>query len=46
MNDACYFTLIVLLCVTVALVAVLSNRLTERLKVPVPVLVLVAARSR
>ncbi len=43
MNDAGHFALIVLLCAAVALVAVLSNRLTERLKVPVPVLVLVAS---
>lgn len=43
MNEARHFALIVLLTAAVGLVAVLSNRLTERLKVPVPLLVLVAA---
>ncbi len=35
MNEARHFALIVLLTAVVGLVAVLSNRLTERLKVPV-----------
>ena len=43
MDEARHFGLIVLLAAVVGLVAVLSNRLTERLKVPVPVLVLVGA---
>ncbi len=43
MNEARHFALIVLLSAAVVLVAVLSNRLTERLKVPVPLLVLVAS---
>ncbi len=43
MNEARHFALIVLLAAVVVLVAVLSNRLTERLKIPVPLLVLVAA---
>lgn len=43
MDDPRHFALIVLLVAAVGLVAVLSNRLTERLKVPVPLLVLVAA---
>ena len=43
MNEARHFALIVLLTAAVGLVAVLSNRLTERLRVPVPLLVLVAA---
>ncbi|MGH8860348.1 MAG: cation:proton antiporter [Jatrophihabitantaceae bacterium] len=45
MDQARHFALIVLLTAAVGLVAVLSNRLTERLKVPVPVLVLVAAAT-
>ena len=43
MNEARYFALVVLLTAAVGLVTVLSNRLTERLKIPVPLLVLVAA---
>jgi cell volume regulation protein A len=43
MNEARHFALVVLLTAAVGLVAVLSNRLTERLKVPVPLLVLVAS---
>lgn len=43
MTEARHFGLIVLLTALVGLVAVLSNRLTERLKVPVPLLVLVAS---
>ena len=42
MNEARRFALIVLLTAVVGLVAVLSNRLTERLKIPVPLLVLIA----
>jgi cell volume regulation protein A len=42
-DEARHFGLIVLLAAVVGLVAVLSNRLTERLKVPVPLLVLVGA---
>jgi cell volume regulation protein A len=37
------YALIVLLCSAVGLVAVLANRLTERVKIPVPLLVLVGA---
>ena len=43
MSEARHFALVVLLAAAVGLVAVLSNRLTQRLKVPVPVLVLVAS---
>lgn len=43
MDQARHFALIILLCAGVGLVAVLSNRLTERVRIPVPVLVLVAA---
>ena len=43
MDEARQFGLVVLLTAAVGLVAVLSNRLTERLHVPVPVLVLVGA---
>jgi potassium/hydrogen antiporter len=43
MDHARHFALIVLLIAAVGLVAVLSNRLTERLKIPVPLLVLVAS---
>ena len=43
MSEARHFALIVLLCAAVGLVAVLSNRLTERVRIPVPVLVLVAS---
>jgi potassium/hydrogen antiporter len=42
-DEARQFGLVVLLTAAVGLVAVLSNRLTERLHVPVPVLVLVGA---
>jgi len=42
-DQARHFALIVLLCSVVGLVAVLSNRLTERLRIPVPVLVLVGS---
>lgn len=38
-----HFALIVLLCAAVCLVAVVSNRLTEKLRIPVPLLVLVAS---
>jgi cell volume regulation protein A len=40
-----HYALIVLLVALVGLIAVLSNRLTQRLRVPVPVLVLVAAAA-
>ena len=43
MTDTEPYALVVLLTAAVGLVAVLSNRLTERLRVPVPVLVLVAS---
>jgi cell volume regulation protein A len=43
MDHARHFALIVLLIAAVGLIAVLSNRLTERLKIPVPLLVLVAS---
>ena len=43
MNDARHFALIVLLCSLVALVAVLSNRVAEKVRVPLPLIVLVAA---
>jgi potassium/hydrogen antiporter len=43
MDEARHFGLIVLLAAVVGLVAVLSNRLTERLKIPVPLLVLAGA---
>lgn len=43
MDDTRHFALIVLLCAVVVLVAVLSNRFTARLRVPVPLLVLVAS---
>ncbi len=43
MTEARHFALLVLLIAAVGLVAVLSNRLTERLHVPVPVLVLVGS---
>jgi potassium/hydrogen antiporter len=42
-TEARHFALIVLLCSLVALVAVLSNRLAERVRVPLPLLVLVGA---
>ena len=43
MDAARHFGLIVLLVAAVGIVTVLSNRLTDRLKVPVPVLVLIAS---
>ncbi|GFG64373.1 sodium/hydrogen exchanger [Mycobacterium kubicae] len=43
MNETARYALIVLFCSAVGLVAVLANRLTERVKVPVAVLVLVGA---
>lgn len=43
MNETARYALIVLLASTVGLVAVLANRLTERVKIPVPLLVLVGA---
>ena len=43
MTDAEPFALLVLLTAAVGLVAVLSNRLTERVKLPSPALVLVGA---
>jgi len=42
-TDTARYALIVLLASAVGLVAVLSNRLTERVKIPVPLLVLVGA---
>jgi potassium/hydrogen antiporter len=42
-DDARHFALIVLLCSVVALVAVLSNRLAEKVRVPLPLLMLVGA---
>src|SRR5215471_13803981 len=43
MSESAHFALVVLLTAAVGLVAVLSNRVTERVKVPVPLLVLVGA---
>lgn len=43
MNESLRYALIVLFCSAIGLVAVLANRLTERVKVPVPLLVLVGA---
>ncbi len=43
MTDTSRYALIILFCSAVGLVAVLANRLTERVKVPVPLLVLVGA---
>jgi cell volume regulation protein A len=43
MSDTYSFAFAVLLVATVGLLALLSNRLTERIRVPAPVLVLVAA---
>ena len=43
MNDASHYALIILFASAVGLVAVLANRLTERVKVPVALLVLVGA---
>jgi len=42
-SDASQFALVVLLIAAVGLLAVLSNRLTERLLIPAPALVLIAA---
>jgi potassium/hydrogen antiporter len=43
MNDTAHYALIILFASAVGLVAVLANRLTERVKVPVPLLVLAGA---
>src|SRR3954453_20188250 len=43
MHDSYYFAALILLVAAVGLLAVLSNRLTERIHVPAPLLVLVAA---
>ncbi|MCV7384290.1 cation:proton antiporter [Mycolicibacter longobardus] len=43
MNETLRYALIILLCSALGLVAVLANRLTERVKVPVALLVLVGA---
>lgn len=43
MTDVPRYALIVLFCSALGLVAVLANRLTERVKVPVPLLVLIGA---
>jgi cell volume regulation protein A len=43
MSETRHYAVVLLLAALVGLVAVLSNRLTERVRVPVPVLVLVAA---
>ncbi len=43
MNDTARYALIILFASAVGLVAVLANRLTERVKVPVALLVLVGA---
>src|SRR3954471_22233686 len=43
MNDTARYAFIILFASAVGLVAVLANRLTERVKVPVPLLVLVGA---
>ncbi len=43
MNETTHFGFLILLCGAVGLVAVLSNGLTERLKVPAPLLVLAGA---
>ncbi|WP_322860079.1 cation:proton antiporter [Mycobacterium europaeum] len=45
MNDDLRFALIILFSSAVGLVAVLANRLTERVKVPVPLLVLVGTAA-
>lgn len=45
MNDGLRFALIILFSSAVGLVAVLANRLTERVKVPVPLLVLVGTAA-
>lgn len=43
MNDSGHYALIVLVASAVGLVALMSNRLTERLRIPVPLLVLAGA---
>src|SRR4051812_26139218 len=43
MSETAHFGLLVLLCGTVGLVSVLSSRVTARLKVPAPLLVLAGA---
>ncbi|WP_260744899.1 cation:proton antiporter [Mycobacterium sp. SMC-2] len=43
MNESLGYALVVLFCSAVGLAAVLANRLTERVKIPVPLLVLVGA---
>lgn len=43
MNESLHYALIVLFCSALGLVAVLANRLAERVKLPVPLLVLVGA---
>jgi cell volume regulation protein A len=43
MSDTYTFARLILLAAGVGLVALLSNRLTERIKIPAPLLVLVAA---
>jgi potassium/hydrogen antiporter len=43
MNDTAHYALIILFASAVGLVAVLANRLTERVKIPVPLLVLAGA---
>jgi potassium/hydrogen antiporter len=43
MNDTAHFALIVMFASAVGMVAVLANRLTERVKIPVPLLVLAGA---
>ncbi|OBH26725.1 hypothetical protein A5692_26265 [Mycobacterium sp. E342] len=45
MNDGLRFALIILFSSAIGLVAVLANRLTERFKVPVPLLVLVGTAA-
>ena len=44
MGDVGAFAVLVLICAVVGLLAVLSNRLSERIHVPAPALFLVAAR--
>ncbi|MGA3254264.1 MAG: sodium:proton exchanger, partial [Mycobacterium sp.] len=43
MNDTSRYALIILFVSAVGMVAVLANRLTERVKIPVPLLVLIGA---
>jgi cell volume regulation protein A len=45
MNDSAHYALIILFASAVGLVAVMANRLTERVKVPVPLLVLLSAAA-